>query len=224
MGFDLISSKSKGVTEFQNQEVNGTSIILSKQCPPGFSLNKNNECISQNLYKQYYSPNKKGVGGLKVGLPEAREGFSPQKIDLGRYLFFDPVLSGNGKMACASCHNPTKGFSDGLGKSLGNNNVELKRSAPSLWNVAYQKNLFWDARAKSLKEQMLGPLYSKDEMNNTPQNLLKTINSIESYRKIFSVAFSKKSEKEYIKLDEIYLSIAAFESSLISLNSRYDQI
>jgi cytochrome c peroxidase len=60
-------------------------------------------------------------------------------------------------------------------------------------------------------------------MNNTPQNLLKTLNSIDSYKKLFVEAFSKKSEKEEIKLEEIYTSIAAFESSLISLNSRYDQ-
>jgi cytochrome c peroxidase len=223
LGTGLLGCKSNDSTVLQNPEVTDTFITLAKQCPPGFSLNDKNECISQNLYKQYYSPNKKGVGGLKVGLPEVREGFSPQQIDLGRYLFFDPVLSGNGQMSCASCHSPAKGFSDGLGKSIGNNGSKLKRSAPSLWNVAYQKNLFWDARAKTLEEQMQGPLYSKDEMNNTPQNLLKTLNSIDSYKKLFVEAFSKKSEKEEIKLEEIYTSIAAFESSLISLNSRYDQ-
>lgn len=224
-GLDLVSCKSKTQRQSvdQNAEVLDTLLTLNKHCPPGFRLNEKNECISQNLYSQYDSPNSQGVGGLKIALPEARDGFSPQKIDLGRYLFFDPVLSGNGKMSCASCHNPAKGFSDGLATSLGNNNDKLKRSAPSLWNVAYLKRLFWDARAKSLEEQMQGPLYSKEEMNNTPQNLLKTINSIESYKALFSEAFSKKSKKEEIKLDEIYLAIAAFESSLVSLNSKYDQ-
>lgn len=196
---------------------------LNSQCPPGFRLNEKNECIAQNLYGQYYSPNNKGVGGLKTALPAVRDGFSPQEIDLGRYLFFDPILSGNGKMACASCHDPKKGFSDGLATSVGNDNHKLTRAAPSLWNVAYQKRLFWDARASSLEEQMNGPLYSPDEMNNTPENLLKTINGVQNYKKLFSQAFHKKAKNESIKLEEIYRAITAFEASLISLNSKYDQ-
>jgi cytochrome c peroxidase len=196
---------------------------LSSRCPPGFMLNEKNECIAQNLYGQYNSPNNQGVGGLKIALPEVRDGFSPQEIDLGRYLFYDPILSGNGKMACVSCHNPQKGFSDGLATSLGKNNESLKRSAPSLWNVAYLKRLYWDARASSLEEQMKGPLYAKDEMDNTPENLLKTINANKNYRLLFSQAFPKRKYSEKIKLDEIYKSIAAFESSLVSLNSKYDQ-
>ncbi len=207
----------------KNDPKEKTEFALNNQCPPGFVLNDKNECIAQNLYGQYYSPNNKGVGGLKTALPAVRDGFTPQEIDLGRYLFFDPILSGNGKMACASCHNPTKGFSDGLATSLGNENHKLKRAAPSLWNVAYQKRLFWDARASSLEEQMVGPLYSPDEMNNTPENLLKTINGIQNYKKLFSQAFVKKSKNENIKLEEVYRSIAAFEASLISLNSKYDQ-
>lgn len=198
-------------------------IKLNNQCPPGFRLNENNECIAQNLYGQYYSPNNKGVGGLKIALPTVRDGFTPQEIDLGRYLFFDPILSGNGKMACVSCHNPAKGFSDGLPKSIGNNNKTLKRASPSLWNVAYQKRLFWDARANNLESQMQGPLYSAEEMNNTPENLLKTINKAQNYRKLFAQAFKKKSKNDQIKLDEIYRAITAFEASLISLNSKYDQ-
>src|SRR5680860_439789 len=63
---------------------------LNTHCPPGFKKNENNECITVNLYQQYDSPNNKGVGGMQTSLPEIRDGFSPQQIDLGRYLFFDP--------------------------------------------------------------------------------------------------------------------------------------
>ena len=196
---------------------------LSANCPPGFKRNTNNECIAQNLYMQYDSPNNIGVGGLQTGLPEIRDGFSPQEIDLGRYLFFDPVLSGDGTISCASCHDPNKGFSDGMATSIGNNNQKLKRAAPSLWNVAYLKKLFWDGRATSLEEQVKGPLFSEEEMNNTPENLLETLNSIVEYKEMFAEAFSK-NEKEYsIALNEIYKAIAAFQSSLISLNSKYDR-
>ena len=84
-GLDLVSCKSKTQRQSvdQNAEVLDTLLTLNKHCPPGFRLNEKNECISQNLYSQYDSPNSQGVGGLKIALPEARDGFSPQKIDLG---------------------------------------------------------------------------------------------------------------------------------------------
>lgn len=196
---------------------------LNSNCPPGFKRNQNNECIAQNLYMQYNSPNNIGVGSLKTALPEIRDGFSPQQIDLGRYLFFDPILSGNGTMACASCHNPAKGFSDGMPTSIGNNNQKLQRSAPTLWNVAYLRKFFWDGRANSLEAQLQGPLFSEVEMNNSPENLLNTLNSIEAYEELFREAFPKKKNGNPITLDEIYTAISAFESSLISLNSKYDR-
>lgn len=65
-----------------------TLFTLNCNCPPGFKLDAENKCISQNLYKQYASLNDQGVGGLKTALPKVRDGFSPQMIDLGRYLFF----------------------------------------------------------------------------------------------------------------------------------------
>lgn len=196
---------------------------LNTQCPPGFKKNANNECIAINLYQQYNSPNSKGVGGLKTSLPEVRDGFSPQQIDLGRYLFFDPVLSGDKTMSCASCHSPEKGFSDGLPTSMGHENQKLQRAAPSLWNVAYLQKLFWDGRASNLEEQIQGPLFSAKEMNNTPKNLLKVLNGIDDYKAMFAEAFPDRNGKNSIELDEIYTAIAAFEASLISLNSKYDR-
>lgn len=196
---------------------------LSGTCPPGFKLNERNECISQNLYKQYITDNDPGVGGLKTALPKVRDGFSPQEIDLGRYLFFDPALSGNGTISCASCHDPNKGFSDGLPRSKGMDGSILNRAAPTLWNVAYLKSFFWDGRANSLEEQMAGPLFDADEMANTPENLISTLNSIDNYKFLFAEAYPDRSKKDSIALDEIYRSLTAFQSSLISLNSKYDQ-
>ena len=150
-----------------------------------------------------------------------RDGFSPQQIDLGRYLFFDPVLSGNQKLSCASCHNPALGFSDGQARSTGFNGQMLNRAAPTLWNVAFLKSFFWDARASTLEEQMQGPLYAENEMNNTEEKLLVSLNGIPQYIELFMQAFPEK-QFEQIQADEIYTALAAFESSLISLNSRYD--
>ncbi|WHZ09097.1 MAG: Cytochrome c551 peroxidase [Cytophagales bacterium] len=201
-----------------------TGLKLCSTCPPGFELTDSNQCKLRSLYQLYESGkgNEPGVGGLRTALPEVRDGFTPQQIDLGRYLFFDPVLSGNQTVSCASCHQPDKGFSDGLKTSVGISHKPLKRAAPSLWNVAFLKKFFWDARAKTLEEQMTGPLYSADEMGTTREQLLKTLNGIGLYRDLFSQAFPDKKSDDIV-LNEVYLAIAAFESSLISLNSRYDQ-
>ncbi len=214
----LNTSSSKEYFEIQEK-----TIELCKTCPPGFQLNESNQCISKNLYLQYKSLENKGVGGLKTALPKVRDGFSPQQIDLGRYLFFDPVLSGDKTVSCASCHNPELGFSDGLATSIGIQNKSVARSSPSLWNVAYLNKLFWDARASSMEEQVEGPLYAENEMGTTRKKLLTTLNSIVLYKELFAEAFPDRGVSDSITLHEIYTSITAFESSLISINSRYDQ-
>lgn len=206
-----LASKNEGLIE------------LCVTCPPGFLLNDENQCIARNLYLQYESLQNVGVGGLKTALPEIRDGFTPQQIDLGRYLFFDPVLSRNGKMSCATCHDPEKGFSDGLSRAKGIEGIPLKRSTPSLWNAGYLKSYYWDARATSLEEQMKGPLFSENEMGTSPVKLLSTLNEIPTYQRLFADAFPERLPSDSIALSEIYISIAAFEASLISLNSKYDQ-
>ncbi len=132
----------------------GAQFTLSEYCPPGFE-EVAGRCELRSLYQMYPSLVGAGVGGLKTGVPRYRESFTPQQIDLGRYLFFDPVLSGDGALSCASCHNPNMGFSDGRGQSLGAGQHVLPRSSPSLWNVAFQERFFWDARASSLEEQIV---------------------------------------------------------------------
>ncbi|MCP5128177.1 MAG: c-type cytochrome [Pseudomonadales bacterium] len=173
----------------------------------------------------YPSLENAGVGGLKTGLPAYRDGFSPQQIDLGRYLFFDPALSADGTVSCASCHQPDRGFADGRGRSVGVSGEAMRRSAPSLWNVAFGQRFFWDARAGSLEEQMQGPLYDEHEMATNPEQLLRSLNDIPMYRELFRQAWPRdfESADAQIRLDQIYSALTAFQASLISLNSRYDQ-
>ena len=190
---------------------------LTDTCPASFAL-QNDGCVLRNRYREYRSLRDAGVGGLKTGLPTLREGFTPQQIDLGRYLFFDPVLSADGSVSCASCHDPAHGFADGRAQALGINGQTLPRSAPSLWNIGFFSTLLWDGSQSSLEKQMQGPLYSSVEMGNNPAHLLETLNGNHSYRALFEQAFGTSS----ISLDQIYTAITAFESSLISLNSRYD--
>ncbi|MEZ5572689.1 MAG: cytochrome c peroxidase [Halioglobus sp.] len=195
--------------------------ILRETCPPSFEQTDAGLCQLRTLYDFYDSVQGAGLGGTQTSLPSHRDGFTPQQIDLGRYLFFDPVLSADGTVSCASCHHPDRGFSDGLPRSIGIGGQELSRAAPSLWNVAFLNKFFWDARAKSLEEQMVGPLFAPDEMGTTPSQLLANLNEIPAYQVMFRQAFPERSG-ESIELDEVYQSLAAFQTSLISLNSRYD--
>jgi cytochrome c peroxidase len=199
-------------------------IVLSEDCPPGFELSAGH-CELRSLYQLYPSLQGAGVGGLKTGLPEWRDGFTPQQTDLGRYLFFDPVLSRDGSVSCASCHHPDKGFADGRGRSVGIDGHRATRSAPTLWNVAFLNSFFWDGRASSLEEQMLGPLYSEHEMGSNPVLVLETLNGIPAYRRLFAEAFPSGFEDagDQIILEQVYTAITAFQVSLVSLNSRYDQ-
>ncbi len=196
----------------------GKSILLADTCPPGFEQ-VDGRCYLRNLYQLYPSLQEAGVGGLKTGLPALREGFTPRQIDLGRYLFFDPILSADGSTSCASCHHPDFGFADGNGRSIGFAGDKVKRSAPSLWNVGFLDKLFWDARETLLEEQLKGPLYAADEMGNTEEKLLEDLNRNDQYSSLFREAFAAKS----ISAPLVYTALVAFESTLISLNSRYDQ-
>lgn len=195
-------------------------ITLASQCPPGFQTTADNTCKLHTLYDQYDSLYDRGVGGLQTALPARRDGFSPQQIDLGRFLFFDPVLSGDQSISCASCHHPKLGFADGLKRSIGINGQENLRAAPSLWNMAFLTHFFWDAKATSLEEQMQGPLFSPVEMASTPQLLLQRLNDNAEYRRLFAEAFP---QQQVVTLDQLYLTLAAFQTSLISLNSAYDR-
>ena len=183
---------------------------LTDTCPASFEL-QDGGCVLRSRYKAYGSLRDAGVGGLKTGLPTLREGFTPQQIDLGRYLFFDPVLSADGSVSCASCHDPAQGFADGRAQAVGINGQTLPRSAPSLWNIGFFSTLLWDGSKSSLEEQMQGPLYSPVEMGNNPAQLLDALNGNPTYRALFEQAFGSSP----IALDHIYTAIAAFESSLI---------
>ena len=199
----------------------GAEFALREHCPPSFQKSDTGQCRLRTLYEFYDSVQGAGLGGTRTALPDHRDGFTPQQIDLGRYLFFDPVMSADGTVSCASCHRPDRGFADGLPRSVGIGGQPLNRGAPSLWNVAFLGSFFWDARADSLEAQMEGPLYADDEMGNTPERLLAALNDIPAYRALFKQAFPGR-EGGRVELPEVYTALAAFQTSLISLNSRYD--
>ncbi len=202
-------------------------IKLSNQCPPYFSVDQDGLCRLRSLYDLYPSANAKW-GGYRVALPARRDGFTPQQIDLGRYLFFDPVLSHDGALSCAHCHHPDYSMSDGRPRSMGRDGVglgpsrhggeELPRAAPTLWNLAFGESFFWDGRAGSLEEQIKVVITTQEEMATSPQEVVEKLNAIRLYRTLFHQAFAT----EVITFAQVQTALVAFETSLISLNSRYD--
>jgi parallel beta-helix repeat protein len=145
---------------------------------------------------------------------------TPEKVELGRLLFFDPILSQNNDMSCASCHHPDMGFTDGNAQAIGADGVVLQRSSMSLWNVAYNTNFFWDGRAATLEEQMDTPLTSKDEMAGEPKDIEAELRAIPEYVDLFEKAFGSADAVTY---DNVKLAISAFQRTLISNDSPFDR-
>ena len=137
---------------------------------------------------------------------------TPEKIELGKKLFFDRRLSGDGTMSCSTCHDPKQGFSDGLPTSLSYPTPKNWRNSPTLFNVAYKKRLFHDGRSQSLEEQALFPMASAFEMNQNLDFLEEEIRAVEEYRQAFASVFGDAD----ITRERIAKAIAAFERTLIS--------
>ena len=162
--------------------------------------------------------------GLQREFPAANETdtnpSNADKVELGRLLFFDPVLSQNNDMSCASCHHPDLGFADGKQQAVGANGTELQRSSMSLWNVAYNTNFFWDGRAATLEEQTDTPLTHEDEMASTPEGIEKKLQDIPEYVDLFEKAFGSGDSVTY---ENVQNAITAFERTLITNDSPFDR-
>jgi len=146
-----------------------------------------------------------------------------KKVALGRLLFFDPILSGDGKRSCASCHNPDLGFGDGQAKSIAmDKNGIVARNAPPLFNLAYANSFFDDGRAFSLEEQVSEVLHNKVEMRSSLKDVCEKLKGSEEYTKLFAEAFAGSSGAT-ITAYALQRAIAAYERTLTSFNSRFDQ-
>lgn len=145
-------------------------------------------------------------------------------VTLGRYLFFDPILSGNEKMACADCHLPQAGFTDNLAISRGVDGISGIRSSMSLVNAGYfTKGLFWDGRIKTLEEQALLPVEDVNELHNDWESVEEKLRKHNDYPTRFRKAFGINNAGE-ITRDLAVKAIAQFERSLVSANSKYDRV
>jgi len=147
---------------------------------------------------------------------------SPDKIALGRKLFFDTQLSSNKQRSCASCHVPGKAFTDGLKTSLAlDGHSSLPRNAPTLWNAALQRNLFHDSRSRTLEAQVMQVLSNAKEMHSSAQTVAESIVTQPGYQLIYKNAYPfAKIENA---ADNICNAIACYERTLVALNSKFDR-
>jgi cytochrome c peroxidase len=145
---------------------------------------------------------------------------TPAKVALGRLLFFDPRLSSDGTIACASCHNPALGWSNGLSFAFGVRGQTGRRSAPTVLNAAYDDTLFWDGRAPSLEAQAKGPLTNPVEMGaQDGADVARRLAAVPAYAKRFAEVFGTQE----VTFDAVVKAIAAYERTLLSADSPFDR-
>ena len=159
---------------------------------------------------------------IPAGLtPLAIPGDNPltaEKVELGKQLYFDKRLSRDNTIACASCHDPEKGWSNGDRFATGVRSQVGGRSAPSIINAAYAPLQFWDGRAKELEGQALGPIQNPIEMDMTLDEVVARLNTIEGYKQQFQRVFNTE-----VTADGIAKAIAAFERTILSGDAPYDR-
>lgn len=146
---------------------------------------------------------------------------SPERVELGRMLFFDPRLSRSGTISCNTCHNLSMGGDDNLPTSIGHGWQKGPRNSPTVYNAVFNVAQFWDGRAADLKEQAKGPIQASVEMANEPEMVVRTLASIPDYVERFRAAFP--GEQEPISFDNVTRAIEVFEATLLTPGSRFDQ-
>ena len=159
--------------------------------------------------------------GPDIDLAALKTPPTPERIRLGRWLFYDARLSADGTVSCATCHEPEHAFSQGTPVATGIRGQKGKRKAPTFINqaVTLYPHFFWDGRAGSLEEQALGPMANPIEMGNTHEAMVATIAGVPGYRKYFAEAFGS----EAITQERNAQAIADYERTRLSGNSPYDR-
>ena len=150
-----------------------------------------------------------------------KEELTEHKIELGRVLFHDPILSKDRTISCASCHSPYNAFahtdhalSHGINDSIG------RRNAPALFNLAWQKSFMWDGAINHIEVQALAPITDRREMAETIENVISKLNRSNKYRTLFYNAFQDSS----VTGQHLLKALAQFQLTLISANSKYDKV
>lgn len=145
--------------------------------------------------------------------------YSKEREILGKNLFFDPRLSGSNSISCATCHNPSFAWGDGLAKGVGHGHKQLGRRTPTILNLAWTEKMMWDGRFTHLEGQALGPIGSEAEMNMLVAELANKIKAVEGYRELFKAAYPN----EEISNELIAKALAVYERGVVSGEAPFDK-
>lgn len=157
--------------------------------------------------------------GLDRSRPAPAENpLTDAKVQLGRRLFFDPILSGDGTVSCASCHQPDHGLASPQPRAVGVRGQVGSRNAPSLFNRAFGTAFFWDGRASSLEAQALRPIADPLELGSSVVEAVQRLQTHADYRAAFQAAFA-----EDVTAENLAKALASFQRTLLLGNSRVDR-
>lgn len=145
--------------------------------------------------------------------------YTPEKVALGKKLFFDTRLSRDQNISCASCHNPSFGWEVPFARAIGAGGKPLGRQAPSNLNLAWSAHFFWDGRANSLEQQASGPIQAPMEMDIKLVDLVKRLKQVNGYINAFNISFPN----EGLTADNILKAIGVYERTLISGEAPFDR-
>ncbi|MEL7118145.1 MAG: cytochrome c peroxidase [Bacteroidota bacterium] len=202
-------------------------LLVSLACNTNSSFIGCEDCGVEQSIDEVYNP-KDYVLDIPDWMPDP---FIPEDnpltedgVELGRHLFFDPILSVDSSLSCASCHDPKLAFTDGNAVSKGVEGIAGHRSSMSLVNLAFNTNgFFWDGRVQTLEEQAIIPVEDPIEMAENWPNVLEKLKRHSDYPKMFRRAFGIEKASE-ITQDLTIKALAQFERTLISADSRYDRV
>jgi cytochrome c peroxidase len=183
------------------------------------SCHHNNAETSAGGFTPEILPLPPGLATYEAMSIPADNPMTPEKVALGRQLFFDERLSIDGSRSCYSCHVCEHGLTDGLPKAVGAQNKQLTRSSPTLWNIGYHKEFYWDGRSPSLEKQAMaawtgGNMGVGDKANE----IVAKINALQGYKSQFQKVFQSDATAE-----NMMKAIAAYERTLISGSTAWDR-
>ncbi len=161
-------------------------ILLSALAPLPASAGKPLDPAAASVLADFVRP-------TTVPYPDSNP-YSKAKVELGRKLFFDTALSGDGTRSCATCHAPVSGWQDGVARHEALDGTMLGRRTPSAQDGAWGELFFWDGRAASLEEQALGPVQSVLEMNQTLDGMVRTLEAKPEYSGLFASRLPREPE------------------------------
>jgi cytochrome c peroxidase len=151
----------------------------------------------------------------------ADNSLTPEKVELGKFLFFEPRISSSGVISCATCHNPALGWADRIPRATGHDGQIGERNTPTVLNSGFLGSQFWDGREPDLEGQALGPIEADVEMAMDLDTALERLTEFDLYHDMFAEAYP--NDEDPINADNLAKAIASFERTLNTPNSPFDR-